>query len=182
VFNECGLIYSGASGGFVELSNNTMSNGTADRFIYLESTGSVIKDNRLLDLLHASPVAYIQSEAVGSVVDKNRCSATTAQTTTVGIRFNATNGKSLQDNECVNLHSTAPFSIANTALNKAVIARNIGNTAKIDTPIALRGFSTAQRPAATAVNAYSSIFDITLKKVLTSDGTNWYDQAGTLVT
>ena len=116
VFNECGLIYSGASGGFVELSNNTMSNGTADRFIYLESTGSVIKDNRLLDLLHASPVAYIQSEAVGSVVDKNRCSATTAQTTTVGIRFNATNGKSLQDNECVNLHSTAPFSIANTCL------------------------------------------------------------------
>ena len=182
VFNGCGLIYSGAAGGFVELSNNTMSNGTGDRFIYLESIGSVIKDNRLLDLLHASPVAYIQSEAVGSVVDKNRCSATTAQTTTVGIRFNATNGKSLQDNECVNLHSTAPFSIINTVLNKAVIARNIGNTAKIDTPIALRGFSTAQRPAATAVNAYSSIFDITLKKVLTSDGTNWYDQSGAIVT
>jgi hypothetical protein len=49
------------------------------------------------------------------------------------------------------------------------------------TPMGLAQYTTAARPTAASAGAGAIILDTTLRKILTSNGTNWADQTGTVV-
>jgi hypothetical protein len=49
------------------------------------------------------------------------------------------------------------------------------------TPMGLAQYTTAARPTAASAGAGAMILDTTLRKILTSNGTNWADQTGTVV-
>lgn len=176
-----GLISSSSTAGKVIIDRLVAKNGTSSRFIFLESNNAEIRNCELIDLNGASPVAYIQAEKAGAIIENNKCSATN-QTQVVGIRFDNLQAKRVLNNECVNLHTATPYYVLNAAnYTSAIVSGNTGGTVNISTPVALRGFNTAARPAANAVRQYSEIFDTTLKKKLISDGTNWLDSTGAIV-
>jgi hypothetical protein len=42
-------------------------------------------------------------------------------------------------------------------------------------------YATADRPSATDAGAGGTVYDVTLRKLITSNGTDWFDQSGAAV-
>lgn len=180
--DNTGLISSGLAAGRVIIDRLVAKNGKANWFMYLDSINAEVSRCELIDLNGASPTAFIQADKSGAVLEGNKCSST-VQKQVVGIRFDNATAKRVTNNECVNLHTSTPYYVLNpTNLSVAIVSGNTGGTTNINTPVPVRSFSTALRPLATAVRQYSSIYDTTLNKELRSDGANWRDATGAVVT
>lgn len=172
---RCNVVYSFTNAGFVEIYDNTIKNSRAQWAIYPESSNAIIRQNKVYDLEHETPVAYIHAQAAGAIVENNLCQATVEQPTMVGIRFDSLNGKSLVGNECVNLHTTDPYYIANSASLVAHIARNKGGTKLLDTPPLLKSVITPNLPAANSVPKGTAMYLTNIGEMAISDGSGlWF--------
>lgn len=72
------------------------------------------------------------------------------------------------------------YTDAGTAMDVAQINRSTHRLEAIR-PLGLAAYTTATRPTAADAGANAMILDTTLRKILTSNGTNWADQTGTPV-
>ena len=178
IIKQSGLFRS-VSGSFT-FKGNTVSETTSSRAVLADSVNAIITDNTFKGMVNGDPIAYIQAEKAGAIVDRNTIIEPVGRAG-VGIRFDRAVGRSMRDNNITGLGDNPYFLLNPLTLNVAAISGNTGGTQRISTPNAARGYSTQNRPTPNSVPLYSSIFDTTLKKLITSDGVNWYDHTGLIV-
>lgn len=182
VKSSSSTIYVGTTGSGTVIDSVRMSDITNVRMLFSEAENTTIKGCKLKNLFGSTKFAYIQAEKAGSIIKDNKIDSDET-TTAYAVSFDASVGRLLADNDVNTNLGNFPYYIRNaTTLNIAEIRGNKGGTTNINIPTPIRAYLSTSRPAANAVLRYSSIFDNTLKKLITTDGANWYDSTGTIVT
>lgn len=177
-----GIGISIGSGTKASVTHNRIHAATG-RAILATCTNSDFIGNRLTDVASVSG-AYLQAEGAGNKITDNTCEASSAQATTIGIRAHH-DARFIAFNDCVNLHTTQPYSIQGTeSASSAFVGHNSGGTA--NAPKAVRfaikdpSFSDGSRPAANTVPVGGRIYNTGDAAPNFSDGANWRDAAGVI--
>jgi len=168
-----------ATGSDVVVENNKV-NAATGRGIFNSATRTKIVNNVITNTASVSG-GYIQAAGTDPLVVGNVCSSDSS-VSDIGIRVDG-NALAVYSNACINLNSTDPYSFI-TSANDETVFNNIGGTAndrrRVRFGMAVPSYTTAARPAASAVAAGQTIFNTTTNKLNTSDGsTNWYNADGT---
>lgn len=161
------------------VSNNTI-NAATGRGIYAAGSRHRIVNNKISNIATVSG-GYIQSAGSDALIVGNVLSSDSA-VSDIGVRVDST-ALAVSGNICVNLNSTDSFSFITSSADD-MFYNNVGGSAndrrRVRAGMAVPSFTTAARPAASAVALGQCIFNTTTNKPNWSDGSaNWYNADGT---